>query len=136
MAIQLEGKKLAIFWICVLAGLSGIGLFVTWQNDQDRKRLLQSPAFTIGRINELKRSGKSSLSANYTFFINGQWYNGSSGRPRAEVLGQEIFRHTFPVIYNSKDWTQNDILIFEDDFAEYGLAFPDSLSWVSRVMDR
>jgi hypothetical protein len=55
---------------------------------------------------------------------------------RYRKIRDELFRRSFPVIYNSKIPEECAILVFKSDFEEYGLNHPDSLNWIEESLNK
>lgn len=104
--------------------------YINWHNKRFDRQILQSPAFSVGHFTELKVSKGSGLQGYYSFTVNGVTYSSGHIDGRYRNFGKSIYDRSFPVIYNRKDPQTNRILVFTNDFSEFGLAYPDSLNWV------
>lgn len=112
-------------------------VYSNWQKNNYNRNILKSPAFASGHFIEVKVNGKNGLLGYYSFVTNDyETHGGSKKGGRLRQLGADVFKKAFPVIYNRKDPTKSEILVFPDDFSDFGLPYPDSLSWVKEIMDR
>jgi hypothetical protein len=125
-----------IVWGFLFFFIGASVIYGYWQKNKFRRHILESPAFASGHFAEFKVTGKNGLLGYYFFIANDdETHGGSKKGERLRRLGVDIFKNSFPVIYNSKEPTKSEILVFPDDFSDFGLAYPDSLSWVKEIMD-
>jgi hypothetical protein len=66
----------------------------------------------------------------FTCTIKGRKYNATLQSPIFSQMGYEFVGKIFPVIYDSTNPKNYEMLIFPRDFQEFGLPYPDSLNWV------
>jgi len=94
--------------------------------------ILDSPSITTGTLTQIRyEKGKTTL-GDYTFTVGDVKINSVKGDGRLQAKANHLIKRNFPVIYNSKDPSKNDLLIFPSDFEKYDLIFPDSLIWVEK----
>jgi len=122
-----EQRKRTLIQLAVFLGLGLIyGLFSWYHNSKEKRALVRSKAFGVGTIYRVLVMKSRGTVAYYDFKVG----DGEGTDARYEQLGSLIYKRSFPVIYDSLDPSNCQILVFPDNFAKYGLPFPDSLSWV------
>jgi hypothetical protein len=58
-------------------------------------------------------------------------YLGNKGYPKVSLSDESKFiGKAFLVAYSPNDIINNEILLNEEDYKNFGLSFPDSLQWV------
>ena len=128
-----QRKKKLIFLICFLA-VAGCGyLIIHFINERDRAAMLRSGAYSAGKMFRVTTMKSRGTVGYYTFNIGEEEWAGEITSARLLDLGSAIFKRSFPVIYDSNDPKQNQMLIFPDHFEYYHLPFPDSLQWVQDI---
>jgi hypothetical protein len=114
-----------------------IALALTYTVSKNKKHvseILNSPSITTGTLTKIRyEKGKTTL-GDYTFTVGNIQINSVKGDGRFQEMANKLMNRNFPVIYNSKDPSKNDLLIFSSDFEKYHLKFPDSLIWVEKKM--
>lgn len=73
----------------------------------------------------------------YQIRVNGQYYvDNESVRGLSMEKGRVLYNRniSIPVLYDSLDPSNNHIVIFEQDFDYYGIAYPDSLQEIQRLI--
>jgi hypothetical protein len=123
-----------IGWGSILCLMLGASIYTNWQKNKFRRSILGSPAFASGQFLELKNLGKASnytLTGFYSFTVKYEIHGGQNTDKRYKKIQAFILKKRFPVIYNSNDPTKNAILVFPDDFSNFNLPFPDSLTWTT-----
>ncbi len=84
-----------------------------------------------GKIYKLKNNYKTADDFLYSFSFNSKGYFGS--KYMSSAINYASFLNTeFPVIFDSLDPKRNEMLIFKEDFEEFGLVYPDSLKWTEK----
>ena len=127
-----------IGWGSLLCVMLGASIYSSWQRKKYRQSILESPVFASGQFLELKNLGKASnytLTGFYSFTVNYETHGGQITDKRFKKIQALMFKKRFPVIYNSNDPTKNSILVFPDDFSNFNLPYPDSLTWVKALID-
>ena len=101
------------------------------------KNITKAKSFSVGHILETRTMASRGFVVFYSFKLN-EYDTGGGDITKGQVseLGSLAFVRSFPVIYNGKDPSENDILIFPDDFSKYNLPFPDSLKWVVETIEK
>jgi hypothetical protein len=78
------------------------------------------------------------LLIDYSFFLNGTQINGSASLNTSELSVSDcqiyFVGHSFPVIYQPNNPSNNYLLIVHKDFEKYNFLFPDSLKWTEKYI--
>lgn len=98
--------------------------------------MLRSAAYSVGKMFRVVSMPSRGTVGYYTFNIDEEQWAGEITSARLLDLGPAVFKRSFPVIYNSGDPKQSQILIFPDQFEYYNLPFPDSLQWVQDIENK
>lgn len=106
-----------------------------------RNEIRGNPTIVVGQVQKLKKVYKDHDRFEYTFYFNNTLYSGwskSNGKATDySNLSGHLYNKFFPVLLSTKaPQKYSSILIVPEDFAEYGLKFPDSLRWVLTYIDR
>ena len=135
-----RSKLIKLIWVASTLLVLLIAFFVTISNnrkniEQRRQRIMSSPSFTSGFIEDLEHGKGKTTTGVYKFEVEGVVLTGKIGDGRLDKIRRMLFERSFPVIYNSKDPEINAILIFPSDFAWLNIPFPDSLNWVKEAVE-
>lgn len=93
--------------------------------------LKKSGKIAIGIITKIEKGNRARIYFHYEFIDrNGLLFKNS----KEKILNNYIFflRRKFPVIYDSIDPDNNQILITKNDFESYNVIYNDSLDWVEQ----
>ena len=97
----------------------------------------KNEAFTTGLITNYRRSNKGGSTIDYEYTIGNKKFKDSKGYGNIiDRYSNILIGKSFPVIYNSNKLNSNNILLTRDDFKQYNLTFPDSLSWVMHCFEK
>lgn len=119
-----EKIVMAVFTMLFLA-------FGLWMGNQRANRLYEDGYWTNGVIVERSTDYKGRLAFNYEFYVNGKKYdNQASGMGIRPEMYREFIGKSLPVVYNSKDPSESDMLLRPIDFSSHGRELPDSLFWI------
>jgi hypothetical protein len=140
---KIKHSKLLLYGTAVLF-LSLLVLFGLNQKRYEtarRNEIRANPTIVVGQVQRLKKVYRNHDRFEYTFYFNSHLYSGWSvsngkGTDYSNLSGH-LYNRFFPVLLNAKDPQKySSILIVPEDFAAYGLEFPDSLRWVLTYLDR
>jgi hypothetical protein len=89
---------------------------------------------TNGIVYSVDGGGKGNFGPGINYRYSAKGISYKSSRRHGELpysIGKNIIGKAFPIVYQ-KYWYgyESNILITPNDFANYGLPFPDSLNWV------
>lgn len=111
-----------------------ITCFYIFYRKQERRKyinvILANSYLTIGVINNVQYVYKRGYKIEYSFDYKGQILYNKYYSPLSSKMQSLIVGKYFPVLVNEKNPSNNDILIFPDDFKAFKIPFPDSLSWI------
>ena len=131
-----QRKKKLIFLICFLA-VAGCGYLIIHSiNERDRATMLRSGAYSVGKMFRVTSMKSRGTVGYYTFNIGEEEWAGEITTAQLLDLGSAVLKRSFPVIYDSNDPKQNQMLIFPEQFAYYHLPFPDSLRWIQDIENK
>jgi hypothetical protein len=105
------------------------------KNGKYAKEILEFPKYTNGIFEKFRYEKGKAIISDYSFEVNGVVFKSWKSDGRLREIGNYLFNRTFPVIYNMKDPTKNEILVFPSDFLNYKLTYPDSLNWVRKIIE-
>ncbi|NML37507.1 hypothetical protein HHL17_09925 [Chitinophaga sp. G-6-1-13] len=130
---KLKNYQKAGMMVFVLAVL----FFGFWMGNRRANRLYEDGYWTTGVIVERGTDYKGRLAFNYEFYVDGKKYHhqasGVGIRPESY---QEFIGKSLPVLYNSKDPSENDMLLRPNDFSSHGRELPDSLFWILDCVEK
>lgn len=132
MNVLREHEKIVmvVFTIAFLA-------FGFWMGNRRATRLYEKGYWTTGVIVETGSDYKGRSAFNYEFYVGGKKYNSqASGVGIRPGMFQEFIGKSFPVVYNSEDPTECDMLVTPGNFSYHGREFPDSLLWVLGCLEK
>jgi len=99
--------------------------------------LKKEHAIAIAQIYSCTAGGRGNgggLFIDFKISVNGNDYYASSRYLTSILSAADCESHflgkTFPAVYNLKNPSLANLLIFPEDFALYNYPFPDSLKWV------
>lgn len=130
-------KKFRLIDFISLAFISIVFLVIYLLQEEGEKEFFdivsKNKAFATGKITSYS-VGRWSHSFRY-FFVN----NNDSTVNSFKVIGHKIKKENrnkfvnqlFPVVYAKNNPEYHQMLVFERDFKEWGLSYPDSLKWIS-----
>jgi hypothetical protein len=130
---SVQRKRKLIFLICFLAVVGCGYLIIHFINERERAAMLRSGAYSVGKMFRVFTMKSRGTVGYYTFNIGEEEWAGEITSARLLDLGSAVFKRSFPVIYDSLDPKQSQILIFPDQFEYYHLPFPDSLQWIQDI---
>ncbi|RFS18677.1 hypothetical protein DVR12_26900 [Chitinophaga silvatica] len=108
-----------------------------WLGNQRENRLYKNGYWTTGIIIERGWDYRGRLAFNYEFYVDGKKYrNQASGIGIRPDTYRQFIGKSLPVIYNSKDPSENKMMIRPSDFTSYELEIPDSLFWILNCVDK
>ena len=99
-----------------------------WSSKQEEK-LKNNHKITSGRITKYHKQIKASWWYKYEFYVGPKKFDGSYS---VVEFNNEFINKNFPVIYNPSDPTENQMLIFYEDFEKYAEVYPDSIRWATK----
>jgi len=125
-----------IFFVSSILIFAIIMWWITQKNnDQHLQEILKAPSFENGSFKDfVYEKGKGEIGI-YSFKVKGTEYKNGKTDGRLRKIYDSLYCKSFPVIYNVQDPTKNRILIFPSDFAKFNLPYPDSLSWVKKIIE-
>ena len=108
-----------------------IALFVlaAYYSNRQEQKLINNHKTTSGHITKIVKYPKQRYSLKYEFYIGSEKYIGTYSV--AEYY-TDLVNTNFPVIYNPSDPTENEMLIFYEDFEKYSEVYPDSIRWATK----
>lgn len=99
--------------------------FIFWMGNRRANRLYENGYWTTGVIIERGTDYRGRLAFNYEFYVEGKKYhNQASGIGIRPETYQEFIGKSLPVIYNSKDPSENQMLLRPIDFSSHGRELP------------
>ncbi|NLR63668.1 hypothetical protein HGH92_05045 [Chitinophaga varians] len=111
--------------------------FGFWNGKQRANRLYENGYWTTGIVVERGTDYKGRLAFNYEFYVDGKrYFNQASGIGIRPGAYQEFIGKSLPVIYNSKDPSENDMSLRPGDFSSHGRELPDSLFWILDCVEK
>ncbi|WP_343691676.1 hypothetical protein [Chitinophaga sp.] len=111
--------------------------FGFWMGNRRANRLYEYGYWTKGVIFELGTDYKGRSAFNYEFYVGGKKYTSqASGVGIRHGAFQDFIGKSFPVVYNSKDPMECNMLVRPSDFSSHGRELPDSLLWVLGCMEK
>lgn|GEM_PF-3520147 len=111
--------------------------FVFWMGNRRAMRLYENGYWTTGVIIERGSDYRGRLAFNYEFYVDGKKYrNQASGIGIRPETYQRFIGKSLPVIYNSKDPSENQMLVRPIDFSSHGQEIPDSLFWLLDCVEK
>jgi hypothetical protein len=96
-----------------------------------QKTLESRKKITTGIITGTKIIKGVYITYDFSVGINSYSFTTVSNKISTEDIRKFLQCKTFPVIYDSLNISQSELLIFKEDFKNYGFTYPDSLKWVS-----
>ncbi|HYH15089.1 MAG TPA: hypothetical protein VD794_07715 [Flavisolibacter sp.] len=124
------------FVIGVMGLLFGVIYYLGIQeSNQYRSDILKNPTIVNGAVIEAKSKQKLGVVVKYKFEFNYSVYYDETSSSGYASVKHLLANRTFPVIVNVDNPEKNKILILPEDFKNYDLAFPDSLSWLTEVVE-
>lgn len=122
--ISLKNKIIIflIFLYCVLA----------YRDCTSRDKIKIRKKEAIAEITEAYSAYRGGLQINYKFKIDEGYILGGTVANTSGGNDKVFLGKIFPIVYDSVDPSFNKILIFPNEFMEYGMTFPDSLEWVNK----
>ena len=134
----LWNKKFQILFFLLFIWLIFYGIYEI-ESLEKRKKI------TIGKITGTKNSKGTLIT--YSYKIDSVsyrkkyriGYSDFEGTSRSDPFSYNdvhkyLLNKKFPVIYDSLDFFNSDILILEKDFIRYKLPYPDSLNWTKDIL--
>ncbi len=111
--------------------------FVFWMGNRRTNRLYENGYWTTGVIVERGSDYRGRLAFNYEFYVDGKKYgNQASGIGIRPGAYKQFVGKSLPVIYNSKDPSENQMLVRPIDFSSHGQEIPDSLFWILDCVEK
>ena len=104
-------------------------VFASYYTSRQEEKLKNDHKTTTGHITKIIKHPKQQYVLKYEFFISSEKYSGSYNMVE---YYSELLNTNFPVIYNPSDPTENEILIFYEDFEKYSEVYPDSIRWATK----
>jgi hypothetical protein len=102
------------------------------------KSLLNHFIVTKGIVTKASVAAKVGGYINYTFWVNGELYSGWGSLPNLKDVDDKfiIVNRIFPVIVDttSVSYSNSKMLFDSLSFVQYGLQYPDSLSWLKKYL--
>jgi len=138
------------YWINILVILGVIFLIFnfiknTKSDSKKKQELVSNKYFTIAKLDSIKDtydSGKYT-SLIYRFYYLYEYHNtlyhDSSTYRREEFYKfstnkrNQIINKNFPIVISTKNPLNNQCLFLRTDYAQFNLAFPDSLKWTEKL---
>ena len=119
-----------IIFICVV-----VGLFMYHNKNKKRIHLLNHSVYTTGRITQYLKGSRGGSMVVYSYNADGAQKENSNEYGNINFnLGNELIGHYFAVFFDSANNDVYDILIIPQDFKNVHLIFPDTLSWVKKLL--
>jgi hypothetical protein len=110
-------------------------LFYTWRAN-NRKNIIKSDIeFRIGKVIKTSTTHRGAVTIEYSFFYNSLFQN-DQALGIFSGLRDYFLNKTFPVVFSKKKPGVNEMLILPKDFERYNLQYPDSLRWVTELLDK
>lgn len=131
-----QRRRKLIFAICLLAVVGCGYLIIHFINERKKAAMLRSGAYSVGKMFRVFSMKSRGTVGYYTFNIGEEQWAGEIESAQLLDLGSAVFKRSFPVIYDSDDPKENQILIFPDQFEYYNLPFPDSLQWIQDIENK
>jgi hypothetical protein len=123
------------FVLGVMGLLFGVILYVGMQeSNQYRSDILKNPTIVNGVVIEAKYKQKLGVVVKYKFDFNYSVYYSETSSSGYASVRHLLANKIFPVIINIDNPEKNQILILPEDFKNYDLGFPDSLSWLVQAV--
>lgn len=99
-----------------------------------RKEKMQLTTGTIvKRFAPLRSAGRS---FEYVYYVGGKRYSHDYSVNLNLYNRFGVFENKrFPVVYEKDNPSNGKMLIFRQDFPQYGIAFPDSLRWAQEMLE-
>lgn len=99
----------------------------------NRIDLKNNGVITKGIIKKVYHGTKGGINIDYEFNVGDRTIQGSELFLVSSSY-EDLFKNkSFPVIYSKKNYGRNRLLIFESNFNDFGLSFPDSLKWTKKL---
>jgi hypothetical protein len=114
----------------------GIFIYSEFQAARFRKRILENPVYTTGKVTSIKYANKHGYIVSFTYSIDFRSFSSTANGIRYGKLRDVIVSRSFPVIANAVDPELCNILVFPEDFKNYNLKMSDSLQWVLELDDQ
>ena len=108
-----------------------IGVVVTLYSSSQKRELFQNKKMSTGIISKYEPEGKSTTDEFvYQFNLNGFLFYGHHRGTWPNGGVDKFINKAFPVVYDSLNPNNSNMLMNDKDFIEYNIPFPDSLKWV------
>lgn len=116
-------------WIYVIPfAIFGLIIYMFWARKVDLiKRHLK---ITTARVYNTGTGYKGQLSVDYVYIINGKQFKSSTALSTSDKNYATFENKFFPLVYDSLDIDNQEILIRPTDFEHYSMKIPDSLVWI------
>jgi hypothetical protein len=115
-ANEMKGNEKIVMVVFMMAFIA----IVWWMGNSRAKRLYEYGYWTKGVIVERGTDYKGRSAFNYEFYVGGKKYNSqASGVGVRPGAFQDFIGKSFPVIYNSKDPTECNMLVRPSDFSSF-----------------
>jgi hypothetical protein len=126
------------YGLAAVSILIGLGIVFFLRQKYDKDHLRRNAVLTNVTISKYTRNGKGNGGTFYfAFVVKNKTYEKAIGYGALKPgLGNAFVGKNLPLIYDSTDPGNCDLLITSKDFNNYGFAFPDSLRWVEAYFNK
>lgn len=130
-----NNKKAILSIILAFVVMGGILLIGKLRHYTFKEKITRAPVFANGIIESVEYKNKHGYVVTYSFEINYRFVTSTVSGDKYQPVRNYLIGKSFPVIYYAKDPEYNYMLILPEDFKEYNVVFPDSLSWVKKYIE-